>query len=101
LRLTNGSRAGQQSRPGWAICAPSRTLPGSADGCRKANTRVIANYTAAQLATGYVTRWIDTTKSRFVRTQVLDSSGAVIGLSNPVWLLRSTPPGGIPAPRRA
>lgn len=66
-----------------------------------ANTRVIASYTAGQLASGGVTRRIDTTKDRFVRTQVLDSSGAVVGLSNPVWLLRSAPPGGIPAPRRA
>jgi len=48
-----------------------------------------------------VTRRIDTSKSRFVRAQVLSSSGTVIGLSNPVWLLRSTPPGGIPAPRAA
>ena len=35
----------------------------------------------------------------FVRSQVLDSAGTVVGLSNPVWLLRSVPPGGIPAPR--
>jgi hypothetical protein len=66
-----------------------------------ANTKVIGSYTAAQLAGGSVTRWIDTTKDRFVRTQVLDSAGTVVGLSNPVWLLRSAPPGGIPAPRRA
>jgi hypothetical protein len=66
-----------------------------------ANTTVIASYTAAQLAGGSVTQQIDTSKSRFVRTQVRDSSGAVIGLSNPVWLLRSAPPGGIPPARRA
>jgi hypothetical protein len=66
-----------------------------------ANTKVIGSYTAAQLAGGSVTQWIDTTKDRFVRTRVLDSTGTVVGLSNPVWLLRSAPPGGIPAPRRA
>jgi hypothetical protein len=36
-----------------------------------------------------------------VRAQVLDPAGAVAGLSNPVWLPRSVPPGGIPAPRQA
>jgi hypothetical protein len=66
-----------------------------------ANTKVIGSYTAAELSGGRVTRWIDTSVGRFVRTQVLDSSGTVVGLSNPVWLLRSAPPGGIPAPRRA
>jgi hypothetical protein len=66
-----------------------------------ANTKVIGSYTTAQLAGGSVTRWIDTTMDRFVRTQVLDSSSTVVGLSNPVWLLRSAPPGGIPGSRRA
>src|SRR6266536_1554230 len=67
----------------------------------QANTKVIGTYTAAELAGGSVTRWIDTTNGRFVRTRVLNSSGAVVGLSNPVWLLRSAPPGGIPRPRSA
>jgi hypothetical protein len=66
-----------------------------------ANTRVIASYTAGQLAGGSVARRVDTTTDTFVRTQVLDGSGTVVGLSNPVWLLRSAPAGGIPAPRRA
>jgi hypothetical protein len=66
-----------------------------------ANTKVVGTYTASQLASGQVTWRIDTSKSRFVRTQVLNSSGTVIGLSNPVWLLRSAPPGGIPVPRAA
>ena len=48
-----------------------------------------------------MTKQIDTSKDSFVRTQVFDSSGTLIGLSNPVWLLRKAPPGGIPAPRRA
>ncbi len=66
-----------------------------------ANTRVIGSYTAAELAGGSVAQRIDTTKDSFVRTQVLDSSGTLAALSNPVWLLRSAPPGGIPAPRRS
>jgi hypothetical protein len=66
-----------------------------------ANTHVVATYSARQLAGGSVTLGIDTSNSRFVRTQVRSSSGAVIALSNPVWLLRSAPPGGIPPLRAA
>jgi hypothetical protein len=66
-----------------------------------ANTKVIGSYTAGELTGDRVTRSIDTSVGRFVRTQVLDSSGTVVGLSNPVWLLRSAPPGAIPAPRGA
>jgi hypothetical protein len=65
-----------------------------------ANTKVIGSYSAGQLAGGTVTQRIGTVKDSFVRTQVLDSTGAVIALSNPVWLLRAVPPGGIPAPRQ-
>jgi len=66
-----------------------------------ANTRVTGRYTAADLAGGSVTQRIDTSQDRFLRTQVLDGSGAVVGLSNPVWLLRTAPPGGVPPPRAA
>jgi hypothetical protein len=66
-----------------------------------ANTKVIGSYSGSQLAGGSVTQRIDTSKDSFVRTQVLDSTGTQIGLSNPVWLLRAVPPGGIPAPRQA
>ena len=66
-----------------------------------ANTQVIGTYTAADLAGGSVTQPVDTSQGSFVRTQVLNASGAMIGLSNPVWLLQTAPPGGIPAPRAA
>jgi hypothetical protein len=65
-----------------------------------ANTKVIGSYSGSQLTGGSVTQRIDTSKDSFVRTQVLDSTGTQIGLSNPVWLLRAAPPGGIPAPRQ-
>ena len=65
-----------------------------------ANTKVIGSYSASQLTGGSVTQRIDTGKNSFVRTRVLDSAGTVVGLSNPVWLLRAAPPGGIPAPRQ-
>lgn len=70
---------------------------GRAD-CRP-NSRVVSAYRAGQLAGGAVTTAVDTTADSYVRTQVLDSSGAVVGLSNPVWLLRHAPPGGIPGHR--
>ncbi len=63
------------------------------------NTQVIAVYAPEQLLSGSVTTSVNTSKSRFVRTQVLDAAGAVVGASNPVWLLRSPPPGGIPPSR--
>ena len=65
------------------------------------NAGVIARYPAAQLFRGSVTLPVDTTKDSFVRSEVLDSSGRVVAVSNPVWLLRKQPPGGIPGPRRA
>ncbi len=68
-----------------------------------ANTKVVESYSAAQLAAsgGSVTLQVDTTESSFLRTQVLRSSGTIVGASNPVWLLRAPPPGGIPTPRAA
>ncbi|WP_371783640.1 hypothetical protein [Streptosporangium subroseum] len=50
---------------------------------------------------GFVDLPVDTGSPRFVRIEVRDGTGKVIALSNPVWLLRDTPAGGIPAPRRA
>ena len=38
---------------------------------------------------------------RYLRVEVRDAAGALVGFSNPVWLLREEPPGGIPAERRA
>jgi len=67
----------------------------------QANTQVIGAYSGADLAGGSVSQSIDATKSSFVRMQVVDSSGSVVGVSNPVWLLRKPPPSGIPAPRAA
>ncbi len=42
---------------------------------------------------------IDTSVSCFVRTQVRDSGGTIVGIGNPTWLLQAPPPTGIPAPR--
>jgi hypothetical protein len=64
-----------------------------------ANTKIIGSYPAATLARGKVRQSVDTRKASFVRAEVLGPAGQVIGLSNPVWLLRSAPPGGVPGPR--
>ena len=65
------------------------------------DTKMIASYTAAQLnASHQVTRAVDTSADSFVRTQVLDSAGTVVAMSNPLWLFQNPPPNGIPPPRR-
>jgi len=65
------------------------------------STQVVATFTATQLSGGSATLSINTSTSRFVRTEVVNNSGVVVAVSNPVWLLREQPPGGIPAPRQA
>ncbi|MDQ1734801.1 MAG: hypothetical protein QOH56_1052 [Pseudonocardiales bacterium] len=49
---------------------------------------------------GYVDIKIDTSTPRFVRVEVRSGTGDVLALSNPVWLLRDDPDGGIPKNRR-
>lgn len=65
------------------------------------DTEVIATYTPKRLASGQVTMPVDTSAESFVRTVVLNAKGVIVGASNPVWMLRNTPPNGIPAPRQA
>jgi len=62
-------------------------------------TRVIATYADTALGGGAAVLAVDTSSSSFVRTQVLDATGEVVGLSNPVWLLREPPAAGIPQAR--
>lgn len=71
------------------------------DGDLSPGTQVIASYPAADLASGKVTLPVDNRSASFVRTQVVSASGELAAFSNPVWLLRSTPSGGIPTPRGA
>jgi hypothetical protein len=66
------------------------------------NAAQVASFGPADLnGNGQATLTVDTSTSSFLRTQVVDANGKVQGLSNPVWLLGSTPPDGIPAPRQA
>jgi hypothetical protein len=64
------------------------------------NTSLVASYPKSNFDAGRpITTTIDTKSSCFVRVAVRNSAGAVVALSNPVWLLRSTPPSGIPVAR--
>jgi hypothetical protein len=56
---------------------------------------------AAAFASGPVTLPIDTSASTFTRIEVRDATGLLVAGSNPVWMLRTPPPGGIPPARRA
>lgn len=63
------------------------------------NTTTIASYPSSAFTTGSVSLPVDTTAACFVRAAVTDASGAVVGLSNPVWLLVEAPATGIPLAR--
>jgi hypothetical protein len=93
-----GKAAAPLARGSLQILQGTVDHAGAAD--LSADTKVIGSYSAGQLSGGSVVHQINTRKDRFVRTQVLDSTGTLVGLSNPVWLLRAVPPGGIPAPRQ-
>jgi hypothetical protein len=69
----------------------------------RASSKVIGTYAATDFSKGggSVTQSLDSRHSSFVRTQVVNRYGGIVGVSNPVWLLRHAPPGGIPAPRAA
>jgi hypothetical protein len=69
-------------------------------GAPRPNTAVVKSFAPSDFVSGKATMNVDTSSSCFVRTQVVNSAGAVVAVSNPVWLLRSTPPNGIPVPRR-
>jgi len=81
-----------------------RVIQGTVDyagtGSPTPNTSTVAVVPFGDLEAGTATIPIDTSASCFVRTEVRNSAGTVVGLSNPVWLLRSAPPGGIPLERQ-
>jgi hypothetical protein len=66
------------------------------------NTVPVGSFGPGDLdSNGQATLSLDTSAGSFVRTAVVDSTGTVRALSNPVWLLDTAPPNGIPAPRAA
>jgi hypothetical protein len=63
-------------------------------------TTVLARLNAAGFTgSGVQSVAVDTSDSCFVRTQVRTSTGTIIGIGNPTWLLQAPPADGIPAPR--
>ncbi len=86
--------------PGGAV----RVLRGRVDYAGPAvpdsNAVTIAVLPAAAFATGRVEVPIDGSAPCYLRAEVADANGRVVALSNPIWALRSWPPGGIPAARR-
>ncbi len=64
-------------------------------------TVVARTFPASAFVNGLLSVGIDTSSDRFFRVQVVNSAGTIIGIGNPVWLLRRVPPSGIPAPRRS
>jgi hypothetical protein len=88
-RLPAGSQVQVVAGPVDCSAAPD---PGST---------VLASLDPAAFAGGTATLTVDTSTPRFYRAQVIAADGSVIGSSNPVWLLRQVPPGGIPAPRQS
>ena len=59
-----------------------------------------SEFAASAWTRGFVDLSIDTHSPRFVRVEVRDATGRVVAMSNPVWLLRDIPDGGIPGPRQ-
>ncbi|WP_144022850.1 hypothetical protein [Asanoa hainanensis] len=61
----------------------------------------VQDLAAAEFRRGYVDLKVDTSAPTFLRVEVRAAGSATpIALSNPVWLLRDTPAGGIPRHRR-
>jgi hypothetical protein len=54
---------------------------------------------ASAFGGGSLSLALDTADASFVRVEVLDAGGLFLAGSNPLWLLRESPPGGIPGPR--
>lgn len=90
----------------WATNLPSggavQVIGGPVDyaGAADPGTSIVKTIPASGFSGNVATLPVGTTTSKFLRAQVLTSSGQLVGTSNPVWLLRSAPPGGIPPARR-
>jgi hypothetical protein len=64
-------------------------------------TTVVATFPRSSFGTsgsGTVSVAVDTATSCFIRPQVLQN-GVLVATGNPTWLLRTPPPGGVPANR--
>lgn len=64
-------------------------------------TSTVTTAPAAAFSTGFIELPLNTAAPAFARVVVKDAGGVIVALSNPVWMLREEPPGGIPVARRA
>jgi hypothetical protein len=71
--------------------------PGLADIAPKTSVTTVP---AAQLQDDRYVTTVTPGDGLYVRTQVRTAQNTVVAVSNPCWLLREAPPGGIPAERR-
>jgi hypothetical protein len=91
----------------WARSLPSgsqvQIVEGPVDyaGSQDPGTTVVRTLSPTAFSGGVHPTSVDTAGPKFVRVQVLDSQGQIVGSSNPIWLLRQQPPTGVPTPRRA
>jgi hypothetical protein len=89
----------------WAANLPTgssvQLVSGPVDfaGAQDPGTSVVRTLAPSAFSAGVATVSVDTSASRFYRVQVLAKDGTVVGCGNPVWLLRTAPPGGIPPAR--
>jgi hypothetical protein len=87
---------------GWSVALMQGDVDYAGTSGLASNARQIGSFGPAQLnGEGGVTVTVDTSASSFLRTEVVDPEGVTQALSNPVWLLDTAPPHGIPAPRQA
>jgi hypothetical protein len=98
------SRTVQVSATGVPAGGTVRVVQGLVDYAGSGSPDPVTSVTtlqAADVAGGLVSVALDTTSSSFVRLEVADAAGVLASGSNPLWLLRGTPPNGIPAARQA
>ena len=87
---------------GWTVALLQGDVDYAGTSGLSSDAKQIGSFRPANLnSNGQATVTVDTSVSSFLRTQVVDPTGKVRALSNPVWLLDAPPPNGIPAPRRA
>lgn len=92
IRGVNLPTGGRVEVVGGPVDDAGRSDPGTA---------VLHTVTAASFVGGVHALSVNTSTSRFLRVQVRDSAGRIVGSSNPIWLLRSPPSAGIPPARRS
>lgn len=104
----SSSRAGRRSVALYVAAAPSggtvELVQGVVDGQGRDPLTVVQDRIPASAfrasGSATVTREVVTAVPTFVRVQVRDAAGRIVGIGNPAFLLREPPAGGVPVARR-